>query len=106
MCLGLPMQLLSKDGTRGSALYKGRLENVDLSLTPEAEAGSFMLVFLGSSRQVVDEAFAREVEGAHAALEAVLTGGDVDAGFPDLVGREPSLPPHLQAALDAGRTTG
>jgi hydrogenase expression/formation protein HypC len=106
MCLGLPMKLLAKDGNKGRALYKGGEENVDLSLTPEAEAGDFMLVFLGAARQVIDEAFAREVEAAHAAIESVMQGGDASAGFADLVGREPSLPPHLQAALDAGRTTG
>ena len=106
MCIGLPMQLIEKDGNKGRALYKGGEENVDLSLTPDAAPGEFLLVYLGASREVITPEFAREVEGAHAALHAAMTGGDVDAGFADLVNREPSLPPHLQAALDAGRTTG
>lgn len=106
MCLGLPMQLTAKDGNKGRALYQGGPENVDLSLTPEAAPGDFLLVFLGTAREVVSEAFAREVEAAHAALLSVMNGGDAEAGFADLVNREPELPPHLQAAFEAGRITG
>lgn len=106
MCLGLPMRLITKDGNKGRALYQGAEENVDLSLTPEAATGDFLLVFLGAAREVISEDFARDVEAAHAALLSVMNGGDANAGFADLVNREPELPPHLQAAFEAGRITG
>jgi hydrogenase expression/formation protein HypC len=106
MCIGLPMQLTTKDGTRGGALYRGAMENVDLSLTPEAQCGDYLLVFLGAARSVIDEAFAAQVLDALQALEAVAQGQSPDFAFADLANREPELPPHLQAALAAGRTTG
>lgn len=106
MCIGLPMQLITKDGTRGRALHRGVQENVDLSLTPEAVAGDFLLVFLGAARSVIDETFALQVQDALAALEAVAAGDSAAFAFADLANREPELPPHLLAAFAAGRTTG
>lgn len=105
MCIGIPMQITAKDGNRGRAAFKGIEEDLDLSLTPEAAPGDYVLTFLGAAREVITAQFAAEVEGAHEALRAAMTGGDVNAGFADLAEREPSLPPHLQAALAAGRTT-
>lgn len=105
MCIGIPMIITAKDGNRGRASRKGIEEDLDLSLTPEVEVGQHVLAFLGAAREIITAQFAAEVEGAHAALEAAMSGGDVDAGFADLVNREPALPPHLQAALAAGRTT-
>lgn len=106
MCIGLPMQLITKDGTRGRARYRGAEENVDLSLTAEATPGDFLLVFLGAARSVIDAAFAAQVQDALAAVEAVAEGKSIDFAFADLTNREPELPPHLQAALVAGRTAG
>lgn len=106
MCVGLPMNLVSSDGNRGRATYRGADEDVDLSLVPEARPGDFLLVFLGAARAVIDADFAAKVADALEALEAVARGVATDACFADLTGREPSLPPHLQAALAAGRTTG
>ena len=41
-----------------------------------------------------------------AGLAALMQGGGLGDAFADLDARAPSLPPHLQAALDAGRSTG
>jgi hydrogenase expression/formation protein HypC len=35
-----------------------------------------------------------------------MQGGDLGDAFADLEARSPSLPPHLQAALDAGLAQG
>ena len=39
-------------------------------------------------------------------LRAVMEGRDMGDAFADLDAREPQLPPHLQAAQSAGKTTG
>ncbi len=104
MCIGLPMRLIEKEGIRGKARLGAAVQDVDLSLTPQAAPGDHLLVFLGAAREVLSPARAQAIAAAHDALRAVLSGGDTDSGFTDLVGREPPLPPHLQAALAAGRT--
>jgi hydrogenase expression/formation protein HypC len=39
---------------------------------------------------------AQQTSHALDALDAAMQGGNVDGFFADLVGREPSLPPHLK----------
>jgi hydrogenase expression/formation protein HypC len=39
---------------------------------------------------------AHQTNQALDALEAAMHGGNVDVFFADLVGREPTLPPHLK----------
>ncbi|WP_102223855.1 HypC/HybG/HupF family hydrogenase formation chaperone [Acidimangrovimonas sediminis] len=101
MCMGIPAQLSSVDGIRGEAA-DGAL--VDLSLTPEARPGDWVLVFLGAAREVLDPGEAAKILAALRGLQALLAGGDPGDAFADLEARSPGLPPHLQAALDAGRT--
>jgi len=106
MCLGVPMQLLSVDGIAGLAREEGQTQLVDLSLTPDACPGDWVLVFLGAAREVMAEAEALAVRRALGGLRALMAGGDLGEAFADLESRPPTLPPHLQAALDAGQAKG
>lgn len=105
MCVGIPVLLTACDGIRGEALEEGAPVLVDLSLTPEAQPGDWLLCFLGAAREVISAQAAQQIASALAGLRAVMTGGDAGDAFADLDQREPSLPPHLQAALAAGKTT-
>ena len=106
MCLGVPMQLLGRDGIAGLARDGEATEVVDLSLTPDADAGDWILVFLGAAREVMAEAEALATRRALDGLRALMSGGDLGDAFHDLDHRTPTLPPHLQAALVAGHAKG
>jgi hydrogenase expression/formation protein HypC len=103
MCVGIPLRLAAVNGIAGIT-EDGAL--VDLSLTPAARPGDWLLTFLGTAHEVIDAAAAAQITAALEGLRNVMAGGDAGDAFADLDARPPSLPPHLQAALDAGRTTG
>lgn len=105
MCLGIPVQLLAVEGIRGEALEEGQPVLIDLSLTPEARPGDWVLSFLGAARGVIDAQEAAQISAALGGLRRLMAGGDLGEAFADLEAREPRLPPHLQAARDAGKTT-
>ena len=105
MCVGEPMRLLAIDGITGTAAVGAGVQLVDLSLTPDAVVGDWVLGFLGSAHRVIDAAEAKQIAGALEALRRVMAGDGAGDGFADL-DRPPQLPPHLQAALDAGRSHG
>ncbi len=105
MCVGIPLQLLSRDGIRGDVIEDGQPQIIDLSLTPEAEAGDWLLVFLGASREVISAQEAAKISAALEGLRALMNGGDLGMAFADLEARTPELPPHLAAAAAQGRKT-
>ena len=105
MCVGIPVQLLAVDGIRGDVIADGRPGLVDLSLTPEARPGDWVLAFLGAAREVLTPDQAAQITAALAGLRSLMAGGDLGDAFADLEARSPQLPPHLQAALDAGKTS-
>lgn len=106
MCMAIPMQVLRCQGTQAWCLDRDGSEvAVDCLLTGPLTAGQWVLTFLGAAREVVDAEEAGQITRALAALEAMqagalLAGSAVDAFFPDLAGREPQLPPHLQAVFE------
>lgn len=105
MCLGVPMQILSADGFAARcAAAAGREETVDLSLTGPLEPGTWVLVFLGAAREVLDPDAAALITRALQGLAAVMAGGEAGDAFADLDARTPALPSHLEAARRAGRT--
>jgi hydrogenase expression/formation protein HypC len=61
MCLAIPAKvvLMSENGMAEVDIH-GVTRTVSLSLTPEAEIGSWVLIHAGFSIQVVDEEFAAE----------------------------------------------
>lgn len=106
MCVGIPLQLTAIDGIVGRASGDQVPQLLDLSLVPEARVGDWVLSFLGTAREVLPEAEALLIQKALAGLSAVMAGGEAGDAFADLDARTPHLPPHLQAALDAGLATG
>ncbi|WP_108259953.1 HypC/HybG/HupF family hydrogenase formation chaperone [Mangrovicoccus ximenensis] len=105
MCLGVPMQILECDGIAARATDGTREELIDLSLTGWVAPGTWVLTFLGAAREVISEAEALKISDALDGLRSLMAGGGLGDAFADLEARPPSLPPHLQAALDAGRKT-
>jgi len=106
MCLGVPMQITGIDGIAGQVIDGNRPDLVDLSLLPDAKVGDWVLNFLGTGHAILPEDEALKIRAALQGLTALMQGGDLGAAFADLEARAPSLPPHLQAALDAGQSTG
>lgn len=97
MCIGIPMQLV-EIGTGVAVAARGDTrERLDVMLLGDVAPGTWVLAFHGRALKTLTEAEARDTDRALAALEAVMAGGtDVDHLFADLVGREPTLPPHLR----------
>jgi hydrogenase expression/formation protein HypC len=106
MCLGIPMQILASDGIAGQATDGTADHVIDLSLTGPLAPGTWVLTFLGAAREVLDADEAEKIRAALGGLRSLMEGGALGDAFADLETREPQLPPHLQAARDAGRTTG
>lgn len=106
MCIGVPMRILSVDGIAARATDGTDETLIDLSLTGPLAPGTWVLTFLGAAREVICEEEARKIAAALGALRSVMQGGGVGDAFADLDADGPRLPPHLQAALDAGRSTG
>ncbi|MBP2301070.1 HypC/HybG/HupF family hydrogenase formation chaperone [Azospirillum picis] len=101
MCIGIPLRLAAVDG------LTGRTEDgavVDLSLIPDLRPGDWILGFLGTARRRLDPDEAAGIRAALTALAAAMDGERDDGAFADLTGREPTLPPHLEAARAAGLT--
>lgn len=102
MCLGIPMLVKSHEGNVAQCSVDASLdtsiETVDLSLVGPQKPGTWVLVFLGAAREVISVERAEQVRNALTAVEAVMHGREIDVNdlFPDLVGEEPKLPPHLQ----------
>lgn len=106
MCVGTPMQVIRADGIAAHCSDGTHTETVDLSLVGDVAAGTWLLTHLGCARAVIAESEAHQIMAALNGLRAVMAGDDPGAAFADLESRSPQLPPHLQAALDAGQTTG
>jgi hydrogenase expression/formation protein HypC len=101
MCIGLPMQVI--ESRPGVALCQGMGEQreVDTLLVGDQPAGSWVLVFLDSVREVLSPERALQITEALTALN-LATRGETDLNhlFADLAEREPTLPPHLQPMPD------
>lgn len=69
MCIGVPGQLISLDGSEGMVDTKGIRRRVNTFLVPEAVVGDFVMVHAGSAIQIID---AEEAEETLALLEELL----------------------------------
>ena len=105
MCLGIPMQIVSCQGSTALCETQGVQHQIDLSLVGGQPAGQWVLVFLGAAREVISSERAKQVQQALLAVESVMRGEpmdlDLDLLFADLVNREPKLPDHLKASLES-----
>jgi hydrogenase expression/formation protein HypC len=106
MCVGLPLRIARIDGIAAQARNGTHAELIDLSLTPDAQVGDWVLTFLGTSREIISADDAAKISAALEALRAVMDGQGAGDAFADIEASGPQLPPHLQAAFDAGQTTG
>ena len=102
MCIGAPMQVID-----GHSFYawcrdsQGQRRRVDTALLGRQAEGTWLLVFMGVAREVLDADSAARMRDALEALSRVMAGEtEVDHLFPDLVGREPPLPEHLCHLVD------
>ena len=103
MCIGRPLRIVEMHGFSAvCADADGRREDVDMSLVGAQAPGTWVLVFLGHARGVLDADEAARIRDALTALDDVMRGAapDVDRLFADLVSDGPRLPPHLRAQVD------
>lgn len=98
MCIGIPMRVLHAENGMAECAGQGRNERLNLMLVGDVLTGTWVLAHQGSALRTMSEDEALQIGEALAALEAAVTGNDVDAFFADLVAREPTLPPHLKDA--------
>jgi hydrogenase expression/formation protein HypC len=98
MCLAIPMRVVSAEGATARCVGRNGAAELDTLLTGPLRPGDWVLSFLGSAREVVSAEEAARVDAALDALEAAMLGDAslVEAGFADLVGREPELPEFLR----------
>ena len=87
MCIGAPVQVIESRGF--TALCRGRNgdEEVNMMLIGPQPEGTWVLNFLGSAREILDEDDAIKINSALDALSAVMSGDDnvdIDRYFPDL----------------------
>ncbi|MDJ0630451.1 MAG: HypC/HybG/HupF family hydrogenase formation chaperone [Rhodobacter sp.] len=104
MCVGIPLCIVSADGTNAVAQNGPRTETLDLSLTGPLQPGTWVLSFLGAAREVITADEAKRITDALAGLERVMAGEALGDAFADIEARGPALPPHLAEALAAGQT--
>ena len=99
MCIGRALRVVEmEDFSALCAHPDGTTESVDMALVGAQPAGTWLLVFLGHARRVLDPDEALRTIDALAALDSVMRGEtpDIDRLFADLVEREPELPAHLR----------
>ncbi len=96
MCIGIPMQVL--ESREGFALCRasGEPRWIDTLLVGEQPAGTWLLTFLDTAREVLTPEAAQRTLDALAAVDMAMRGqGGIDHLFRDLIEREPTLPEFL-----------
>lgn len=103
MCMAIPLRVQRMEGHFAVCEGRNGVERVDTLLTGPLEPGEWVLAFLGSARERIDELRAAQVGAAIDAVQAALqstAGADLDqllaTHFSDLVDREPQLPDFLR----------
>lgn len=101
MCIGVPMEVICSGSGYAVCEAAGESREIDMRLIGDQPAGTWVLVFLDAAREIVTSEQAALIGSALDALRLALSGNaeGIDQLFPDLVGREPELPPHLKTQL-------
>ena len=60
MCLAVPVQVVSIDGSEAEVEIGGVKRKVSITLTPDARVGDYVLLHTGYAISVIDEAEAQE----------------------------------------------
>ena len=103
--MGIPMRITSTNELVATCVAGDRVETVDLALVGPQPEGTFVLVFLGTAREVLSLERADLITKALDGLASALAGNGTGSAFADLEARGPQLPPHLEAARRSGATT-
>ena len=97
MCIGVPMQVVELHEFHAVCSDGGTRHQVDTSLVGSPEVGSWLLVFLGAAREVLDADTALQMRDAVNAVSRVMSGDhQIEHLFGDLIDREPQAPEHLR----------
>jgi len=100
MCIGIPMRVI--ESFPGYALCEtndGSQRRIDTLLLGEQPAGTWLLTFLDTAREVLTTENAAQITAALQAVELAMQGeANIDHLFQDLIDREPQLPDFLRAA--------
>lgn len=97
MCIGVPMQVIRTDEFRALCADGERCVDVDTTLVGRPPPGTWLLVFLGAAREVLDPGTARRMRAAVEAVDRVMAGDSrIDHLFGDLIERTPEAPEHLR----------
>lgn len=104
MCLGIPMQVVTVEGSYAWCDSRNGRSRLNTMLVGEVQPGQWLLAFLDTAREAIDAERAALINAALDALEIVASGGDAfDSCFADLVGREPQLPDFLRQEIENER---
>jgi len=98
MCIGIPMRVVSVEDDM-FALCDGRngRARINTMLISAVQPGDWLLTFLDSAREAIDDERAAMINSALDALDRVAAGeNNFDDCFADLIGREPQLPDFLR----------
>ena len=107
MCIGIPMQVTRVEPGHAICQGRGEMRRVRTALVGDIQAGDWVLIFLDSAQEVINEDRAREINSALDLLAACLQestpnspmrDGTVDFDLPSRMSREELL------ALSSGTT--
>jgi len=91
------MQIIEPRDTSALCLYRGETVLIDTMLVGEQSAGTWLLVFLNTAREVISAQQAQQISDALEAMRLAMQGEiQIDHLFTDLAGREPELPEFLR----------
>lgn len=92
------MQVAAQHGESATCSYRGLESVIDTMLVGPQPVGAWLLVFLGTAREVISETKAKQISDALEAMRLAMQGDNrIDHLFPDLVDREPQLPEFLKS---------
>ncbi len=96
MCIGVPMRVIEGDDMTALCERAGATHRVSMWLVGAQPPGAYVLTHLGAAVRALDPEEARLIDEALTGLAEAVEGGDYEARFADLIGREPQLPEHLR----------
>ncbi len=97
MCIGTPMQVIEVGNFHAMCQEQDKSVQVDTSLINSPKVGDWLLVFLGTAREILEPDAAKAMLDATNAVKQIMQGNhQVEHLFEDLIDREPTVPPHLQ----------
>ena len=75
MCLAIPAKILSVDGCTAHCEMTGVTKDIDISLTPGAAPGDWVIVHVGFALQVIDPQKAAETLAAMETVSGCAQSG-------------------------------